>query len=100
MKFPDGNEFVYQPKKEFKDIELAAGKSKFVKFDILKLLKESNEFSEEDFNYGIFELIWEIKLNDDKVQKYTFKLLKTEKTLSKAAKTGKGYKMPIDEKME
>ena len=100
VKFPDGGEFIYQPKKDFKDIELGAGKSKFVKFDILKLLKESNEFSEKDFNYGISELIWEIKLEEDKVQKYTFKLLKTEKTWSKITKTDKGYKMPINEKIK
>ncbi|UDQ98892.1 hypothetical protein AAEX28_02100 [Lentisphaerota bacterium WC36G] len=100
VKFPNGDEFVYKPKKEFKNIELAVGKSKFVKFDILKLLKESNEFSKEDFNYGISELIWEIKLDKNKVQKYTFKLLKTEKPLPKAAKTGKGYQLPIDEVIE
>ncbi len=96
VKFPDDSEFVYQPKKEPENIELATGKSKFVKFDIVKLLKESNEFSEEDFNYGISELIWEIKLGKGKVQKYTFKLLKTEKPLPKATKTWQGYQMPID----
>jgi len=99
VKFPNSREFVYTPKKEPENIELAAGKSKFVKFDISKLLKKSDEFSLEDFNYGISELIWEIKLNDDKVQKYTFKLLKTEKPLPKEAQTDKGYTMPIDGKI-
>ncbi len=96
VKFPDGKTFVYQPSATAKDLTLSPGKSEFVKFDLEDLLSQTKEFSMDNFNYGISELIWEIELPDKTVVTRQFKLLKTKNPLPPEAKTGKGYIMDIN----
>jgi len=97
VKFPDGKEFIYQLAEAPKNIKLAPGESQFVKFDITELLKNSKKFTLDNFNYGVSELIWEVKLLDGTIEKRTFKLLKTEKPLPEMTKTGQGWQIPIDQ---
>ena len=95
IKFPDGKIFTYFDKRKGQEaLRLKPGESKYIKFDIYKLLDKTNEFSPDSFNYGMSELIWEVTMPDKSIVTNSFYLLKTEKPLPEIAKT-KGYLMDV-----
>ena len=62
--------------------------------DLEKLLKESKDFSMDDFNYGLSELIWEIKQPDGQIITRNFYLIKFNGELPDDK--GNGYKLNGD----
>ncbi len=100
IKFPDGKIFTYFDKsKGLNTLRLKPGESKYIKFDIYKLLDKTNEFSPDSFNYGMSELIWEVTMPDKSIVTNSFYLLKTEKPLPEIAKT-KGYLMDVNKPLK
>ncbi len=96
IKFPDGKIFTYFDKSKGQEVlRLKPGESKYIKFDIYKLLEKTNAFSPDSFNYGMSELIWEVTMPDKSIVTNSFYLLKTEKPLPEIAKT-KGYLMDVN----
>ena len=76
LKFPSGKFFIIFQENSDEKIELQPGGQSCFTIDLEKLLKESKEFSMEDFNYGLSELIWEIKQPDGQVITRNFYLIK------------------------
>ena len=100
IKFPDGKIFTYFDKSKGQEaLRLKPGESKYIKFDIYKLLDKTNEFSPDSFNYGMSELIWEVTMPDKSIITNSFYLLKTEKPLPEIAKT-KGYLMDVNKMLK
>ena len=76
LKFPNGRVFTPSLKKEAKSIELKPGESKTFKIELDQLLNESKDFSMKDFEFGLTELLWEIKLDKEQTILRNFWLVK------------------------
>ena len=91
LKFPSGRIYTPPFKQNAENIELKPGESKSFQIDLEQLLKESKDFSMKDFEYGLTELVWEIKLDDGKVITRNFWLVKFNGELPND--NGNGYKL-------
>ena len=92
LKFPNGRLFSSPFKKNAKSIELKPGESKTFKIELEQLLKESKDFSMKDFEFGLTEFVWELKLDKEKVFTRNFWLVKFNSALPTAYKAT-GYKL-------
>ncbi len=92
LKFPNGRAFMPPPKKDAKDFELKPGESKTFKIELDQLLKESKDFSMKDFEFGLTELVWELKIGDSKTITRNFRLVKFNGELPEAHQNS-GYKL-------
>ena len=92
LKFPNGRVFSSPFKKKAKSIELKPGESKTFKIDLEQLLKESKDFSMKDFEFGLTELVWELKLDKEQAITRNFWLVKFNGELPNASE-GSGYKL-------
>ena len=92
LKFPNGRVFSSPFKKKAKSIELKPGESKTFKIELDQLLKESKDFSMKDFEFGLTELVWELKLDKEQAITRNFWLVKFNGELPNASE-GSGYKL-------
>lgn len=92
LKFPNGRIFTPSLKKDAKNIELKSGESKTFKIELDQLLKENKDFSMKDFEFGLTELVWEIKLDKEQTITRNFWLVKFNGELPEAH-AGSGYKL-------
>ena len=92
LKFPNGRIFTPSLKKDAKNIELKPGESKTFKIELDQLLKENKDFSMKDFEFGLTELVWEIKLDKEQTITRNFWLVKFNGELPEAH-AGSGYKL-------
>lgn len=92
LKFPNGRIFTPSLKKDAKNIELKPGESKTFKIELDQLLKENKDFSMKDFEFGLTELVWEIKLDKEQTITRNFWLVKFNGGLPEAH-AGSGYKL-------
>jgi hypothetical protein len=92
LKFPNGRVFSSPFKKKAKSIELKPGEIKTFKIELDQLLKESKDFSMKDFEFGLTELVWELKLDKEQAITRNFWLVKFNGELPKASE-GSGYKL-------
>ena len=92
LKFPNGRVFSSPFKKKAKSIELKPGESKTFKIDLEQLLKESKDFSMKDFEFGLTEFVWELKLDKGQAITRNFWLVKFNGELPNASE-GSGYKL-------
>ena len=92
LKFPNGRVFSSPFKKKAKSIELKPGEIKTFKIELDQLLKENKDFSMKDFEYGLTELVWEIKPDKEQTVAHNFWLVKFNGELPKADE-GTGYKL-------
>ena len=92
LKFPNGRVFSSPFKKKAKSIELKPGEIKTFKIELDQLLKESKDFSMKDFEFGLTEFVWELKLDKEKVFTRNFWLVKFNSALPTAYKAT-GYKL-------
>ena len=91
LKFPNGRIFTPPLKKDAKNMELNPGESKTFKIELDQLLKESKDFSMKDFEYGLTELVWEIKLDKEQAITRNFWLVKFNGKLPRSLDSG--YKL-------
>ena len=94
LKFPSGNVLCVPYENTKEKIKLQPGEQSCFTIDLEKLLKESKAFSMEDFNYGLSELIWEIKQPDGQIITRNFYLIKFNGELPDDK--GNGYKLNGD----
>ena len=92
LKFPNGRVFSSPFKKKAKSIELKPGEIKTFKIELDQLLKESKDFSMKDFEFGLTELVWELKLDKEQAITRNFWLVKFNGELPNASE-GSGYKL-------
>jgi hypothetical protein len=92
LKFPNGRVFTPPLKKDAKNMELNPGESKTFKIELEQLLKESKDFSMKDFEFGLTELVWELKLDKEQAITRNFWLVKFNGELPNASE-GSGYKL-------
>ena len=92
LKFPNGRVFTPPLKKDAKNMELNPGESKTFKIELEQLLKESKDFSMKDFEFGLTEFVWELKLDKGQAITRNFWLVKFNGELPKASE-GSGYKL-------
>ena len=92
LKFPNGRIFTPPLKKDAKNMELKPGESKTFKIELDQLLKGNKDFSMKDFEYGLTELVWEIKLDKEQVITRNFWLVKFNGELPEAHASS-GYKL-------
>ena len=92
LKFPNGRVFSSPFKKKAKSIELKPGESKTFKIDLEQLLKESKDFSMKDFEFGLTEFVWELKLDKGQAITRNFWLVKFNGELPNASEDS-GYKL-------
>ena len=90
LKFPNGRIFTPPLKKDAKNMELNPGENKTFKIELDQLLKENKDFSMKDFEYGLTELVWEIKPDKEQTVAHNFWLVKFNGELPKADE-GTGY---------
>lgn len=76
LKFPNGRVFTHPLKNDAKSIELKPGESKTFKIELDQILNESKDFSMKDFEFGLTELLWEIKLDKEQTILRNFWLVK------------------------
>ena len=94
VKFPSGREFKVPITTADAELDLQSGDNAIYEIDFEKLLKESKDFSMDDFNYGLSELIWEIKQPDGQIITRNFYLIKFNGELPDD--NGNGYKLNGD----
>ena len=92
LKFPNGRVFSSPFKKKAKSIELKPGESKTFKIELDQLLKESKDFSMKDFEFGLTELVWDLKIANEKDITRNFWLVKFNGELPEAH-ADSGYKL-------
>ena len=92
LKFPNGRVFSSPFKKKAKSIELKPGEIKTFKIELDQLLKESKDFSMKDFEFGLTELVLELKLDKEQAITRNFWLVKFNGELPNASE-GSGYKL-------
>ena len=92
LKFPNGRVFTPPLKKDAKNMELNPGESKTFKIELEQLLKESKDFSMKDFEFGLTELVWEMKLDKEHAITRNFWLVKFNGELPEAH-ADSGYKL-------
>ena len=85
LKFPNGRVFSSPFKKKAKSIELKPGEIKTFKIELDQLLKESKDFSMKDFEFGLTELVWELKLDKEQAITRNFWLVKFNGELPNAS---------------
>ena len=92
LKFPNGRVFTPPLKKDAKNMELNPGESKTFKIELEQLLKESKDFSMKDFEFGLTEFVWELKLDKGQAISRNFWLVKFNGELPEAH-ADSGYKL-------
>ena len=92
LKFPNGRVFTPPFKKDAKNMELNPGESKTFKIELDQLLKENKDFSMKDFEFGLTELVWEMKLDKEHAITRNFWLVKFNGELPEAH-ADSGYKL-------
>lgn len=92
LKFPNGRVFTPPLRKDAESTELKPGESKTFKIELEQLLKESKDFSMKDFEFGLTEFVWELKLDKGQAITRNFWLVKFNGELPKASE-GSGYKL-------
>ena len=92
LKFPNGRIFTPLLKKDAKNMDLKPGESKTFKIELDQLLNESKDFSMKDFEFGLTELVWDLKIANEKDITRNFWLVKFNGELPEAH-ADSGYKL-------